>query len=370
MIESMESLDWIFHPHPKPKPTLEARVIRAAEAALEDHQYVSAVDVLAGMQLVAPVNVEAWREGRIKVLEALIQGSYEKVAKALDIFRRWAIGRGLKPVEARYVRATPAGEVELQIIGRKYAGLEEVFRTQYVSPELSERKQQKLQERLGKPAERAVFLNRRDSACSECGVELPSGSFLYMEANQPLCLACAGMGDLEFLPRGDTALTRRATKYSPSRAVVVEFSRSRGRYDRQGILVAEAALRQAEEECAADAPARARARERAAEARQKQDAVTVEQMTARIQALFPGCPPAEARHIAAHTAVRSSGRVGRSEAGRRLDSDAVTLAVQAAVRHRHTNYDELLAQGLERASARAAVRGQIDQILDAWRWGV
>ena len=179
-----------------------------------------------------------------------------------------------------------------------------------------------------------------------------------------------GIGSTGKDPRGDAALTRRAAKYSPSHAVVVEFSRSRGRYERQGILVAEAALRQAEEECAADAPQRARARAHAAEARTKEDAVTVERMTAKIRAMFPGCPPAEARHIAAHTAVRGSGRVGRSHAGRKLDSDALTLAVQAAVRHRHTNYDELLAQGLERASARAAVRDQIDQILDAWRWGV
>jgi len=366
----IESMDWIFNPQAKPKPSLEARVIGAAEAALADHQYVSAIDVLAGMGLVASNNVEQWRRGRIPVLEELIQGGYEKVAKSLAIFQRWATERGLKAVEARYVRTTPAGEQELQIIGPRYAGLEEAFRQQYVSPELSERKKQKIEERLTKPAERVVFLNRRDSTCSECGVELPSGSFLYMDANQPLCLACAGMGDLEFLPRGDTALTRRATKYSPSHAVVVEFSGTRGRYERQGILVTEPALRQAEEECAADAPERARARARAAAVREKQDAVTVEQMTAKILTLFPGCPPAEARHIAAHTAARGSGRVGRSEAGRKLDSDALTLAVQAAVRHRHTNYDELLAQGLERASARGAVRAQIDQILDSWRWGV
>ena len=145
-----------------------------------------------------------------------------------------------------------------------------------------------------------------------------------MEKDQPLCLACAGMGDLEFLGRGDTALTRRATKYSTSRAVVVEFSRSRGRYERQGILVTEAALRPAGEECAADAPARARKRVASAEARKKEDAVTVEKMTAKIRAMFPGCPPSEAERIAAHTSVRGSGRIGRSEAGRKLDSDALT----------------------------------------------
>src|SRR2546423_1683880 len=80
----------------------------------------------------------------------------------------------------------------------------------------------------------------------------------------------ATLGDLESIAHGDAAMTGRATKYSGERyAVVVQFSRSRGRYERQGILVTEAALRQAEEECAADAPERARLRERAADARVK-----------------------------------------------------------------------------------------------------
>jgi hypothetical protein len=54
-----------------------------------------------------------------------------------------------------------------------------------------------------------------------------------MEAEQPLCLACAGLADLEYLPAGDTALTRRASKYSQRTAVVVRFSRSRQRYSPQ-----------------------------------------------------------------------------------------------------------------------------------------
>jgi hypothetical protein len=58
-----------------------------------------------------------------------------------------------------------------------------------------------------------------------------------MEAEQPLCLPCARLDDLEYLPAGDAALTRRAGGYSERTAVVVRFSRSRGRYERQGVLV-------------------------------------------------------------------------------------------------------------------------------------
>lgn len=80
-----------------------------------------------------------------------------------------------------------------------------------------------------------VFITRREEACADCGRELFKGNWIRLEKEKPLCLECADLGHLEFLPRGDTALTRRATKYSPLRAVVVRWSRSRQRYERQGI---------------------------------------------------------------------------------------------------------------------------------------
>jgi hypothetical protein len=55
------------------------------------------------------------------------------------------------------------------------------------------------------------------------------------------------MDDLEYLSRGDAALTRRATRYSGQMAVVLRFSRSRKRHERQGILVEKTALQKAEE---------------------------------------------------------------------------------------------------------------------------
>src|SRR5271165_352911 len=83
-----------------------------------------------------------------------------------------------------------------------------------------------------------------------------------MDADRPLCLSCAALDHLIYLPRGDAALTRRAKKYSALSAVVVRFSRSRGRHERKGILIEEAALERAEEECLADGEQRARRRER------------------------------------------------------------------------------------------------------------
>ena len=116
----------------------------------------------------------------------------------------------------------------------------------------------------------------------------------------------------------------------------MRFNRARKRYERQGILVEEAALEKAEQECVQDAGERAAARARAAVQRAVQDRKLVAQMIKLIEELFPGCPATEVAAIAEHTAVRGSGRVGRSEAGRNLDEMALILAVGAAVRHNHT----------------------------------
>jgi hypothetical protein len=212
-----------------------------------------------------------------------------------------------------------------------------------------------------------VFSIIRDSACAECGGELARGQFLQMEGDRPLCLACADLDHLVFLPRGDTALTRRAGAYSTLRAVVVRFSRARRRYERQGLLVEEPALERAERECLADAPARARARERAEERQRAADEHYACEFADRLGELFPGCPAPERRAIADHACRKHSGRVGRSAAAREFDPDALELALRAHVRHRHTRYDELLAGGSDRADARAAVRHAVDEVLARWR---
>ena len=89
-------------------------------------------------------------------------------------------------------------------------------------------------------------------------------------------------------------------------------------------------------------------------------------MAESIRQMFPGCPPEEARAIAAQTSVRGSGRVGRTAAGRALEEEALRAAVVAAIRHRHTKYDRLLMTGIGRMDARDAVRDDIDRVLDRW----
>jgi hypothetical protein len=223
-------------------------------------------------------------------------------------------------------------------------------------------------ESIAKRDEIVVFWIVRDSACAECGEELGKGRFLRMETGRPLCLRCADLDHLVFLARGDAALTRRATRYSTLRAVVVRFSRSRKRYERQGVLVEEPALARAEQECLSDAEARSLARERAAERRQAHDAEYLATFARRVD-LFPGCPIEEQRAIAEHACEKYSDRIGRSAAAKELQADAVSLAVRAHVRHVHTQYDKLLSGGVEREDARARVAAAVARCLETWQRG-
>ncbi len=211
-----------------------------------------------------------------------------------------------------------------------------------------------------------VFMNRQNSTCAECRAELPRGGFLRMEGDRPLCLDCADLGHLEYLPAGNTALTRRATRHSPLRAVVVQWSRARKRYERQGILVAPGAIDRAEKECEADEDVRSLARVRAAVRREQVDREYQATVTSRLKELFPGCPAAEAEEIANWTCQKHSGRVGRSSGAKALDPLVLRLAVIAHIRHVHTTYDsELMAHG-DRSQARAQVAAAIDRILTRW----
>ena len=165
------------------------------------------------------------------------------------------------------------------------------------------------------------------------------------------------------------ALTRRATKHSPLRAVVVRWARARNRYERQGILVTAEAIDRAEAECAADEAQRVRQRERAAARREVDDRGYQAAVEKKLREMFPDCPVKEAEHIASWTCRKHSGRVGRSAAAKEFDPQALRLAVIAHLRHTHTRYDELLMQSGDRGQARQMVRAEIEKMLASWERG-
>ena len=219
-----------------------------------------------------------------------------------------------------------------------------------------------------KTEELKVFISHRASVCGECHEELGTKAWVFLAGDRgALCLTCADLDHLVFLPSGDTAVTRRARKLSTLAAVVLKWSRARKRYERQGLLVEEDALHEAEASCLVDEEARARRRERAALRRAEQDEAFVSRFAARVRELFPGCSQGRETAIAEHACEKYSGRVGRSAAARSLDDETVRLAVVAHVRHRETAYDEMLADGEDRQEARALVRGEVEAVLERWR---
>jgi hypothetical protein len=214
-----------------------------------------------------------------------------------------------------------------------------------------------------------VFISTgdRDSSCHECGESLGRGAWITLvEGRGALCLACADLDHLSFLPSGNAALTRRARMHSILCAVVLRWSRARKRYERQGLLVEDQALDRAEAECLADGEARARRREREAERRAGLDRQYVQRFALRVRELFPGCPAGREEAIAEHACRKYSGRIGRSAAGRSLDEEAVRLAAAAHVRHAETPYDALLAGGHERWQAREEVEEEVLHVLARW----
>jgi hypothetical protein len=212
-----------------------------------------------------------------------------------------------------------------------------------------------------------VFISTRESTCDECGEDLGRGAWIMLAGERgALCLVCADLEHLVFLPAGDAAVTRRARKHSTLAAVVLKWSRARKRYERQGLLVEDQALQQAEKECLADAEVRTRRHRREARRRAELDQQYVQRFAVRLRELYPGCPPGRETIISEHACLKYSGRVGRTAAAKSLAEETIELAVVAHIRHVETEYDRLLARGWDRRGARAEVEEPVRRILAGW----
>ena len=225
------------------KVHLADRVARAAEAALAAKSFVSAIDILVGIGWLDPGALERWRRGQIDCLEGAVQANLSRVSEAMRLFRSWATAKGLFASPTDYVARTPRRQT-LRFSRSGNAAIEASYRTHWVSPELSEKKRERLAEKAS-PAPELVVVQplNREWQCHRCG---NAGDFLMMEDPGPACLRCVGLDDLEYLPSGDALLTRRAKAKSARYAVVVRFSRTRGRYERKGLLVEPRALADAQ----------------------------------------------------------------------------------------------------------------------------
>jgi hypothetical protein len=238
----------------KDQATLAERVAKAAEASLAAQGYASATDVLLGIGWLYHGAVKEWQQGRIDCLDSVIQVKPSRLSGALTLLRSWATGKGLIESETEYVARTPQRQT-LRFCLSGNAALEKAYRTHWISSELPEKKRERLVEKANRAPDLVVIQPlSREWKCHRCG---GTGGLLIMENPGPACLRCVGLHDLEFLPAGDALLTRRVKAKSARFAVVVRFSKSRRRYERQGLLVEPAALQQVLRDLEATASTRA-----------------------------------------------------------------------------------------------------------------
>jgi hypothetical protein len=230
--------------HPKNRENLANRVTATAEAVLAAQGYVAPLDVLVGIGWLDAGAVKRWQQGQVECLERVVQSNLPRISEAMKLFRSWANENGLLASETAYVARTPQRQT-LVFSRSRNPTIERLYRTHFVSPKLSERRREQLNEKVARAPELVVIqpLNR-DWVCHRCG---GTGDLLMMEQPGPACLRCVNLDDLEFLPAGDAKMTRRAQAKSARFAVVVRFSRSRNRYERQGLLVEPRALPDAED---------------------------------------------------------------------------------------------------------------------------
>jgi hypothetical protein len=212
---------------------LESRVTTAAEATLAEREVVSSIAVLERIGWLARPRIQEWQQGRFDYLERGISTNLHRISSAMRMFHKWARLHGLTPIETEYLSRTPDRR-RLRFSKSGDPSIERAYRTHWGSPELSAAKQHRLQDQFSRRPDLVVISPLGDWTCSTCA---QTGDFLLMQGAGPVCRSCAGLDDLVFVPAGDALVSRRAKKASRLSAIVVRFSRSRKRYERQGILV-------------------------------------------------------------------------------------------------------------------------------------
>jgi hypothetical protein len=101
------------------------------------------------------------------------------------------------------------------------------------------------------------------------------------------------------------------------------------------------------------------------EAVAKKDARLNDKAHAQILNSFTNIPQELIPDILNHTLKKRSGRVGRTATIPFQQS--IDLAVRAFIRHKLTDYDELLRDGMSRKSAREKIRTKAEKVVEGWK---
>lgn len=176
---------------------LSKKVIGIANKALHEKQYVSSIDILLGLGYLSPSILEDWRRGRFPYLEQRLQANLNKLSFAMQCFRQWAKQKGLSSRETAYVQKECSRTIHLQFSKSGQENIEKNYRTHFISPLLTEQKQQRLIDKIEKSTEPVVYVITRESKCTQCKKDLPKGSFLMLVSEETLQKAQSDCSETE-----------------------------------------------------------------------------------------------------------------------------------------------------------------------------
>ncbi|KAL1959452.1 hypothetical protein VTO42DRAFT_1897 [Malbranchea cinnamomea] len=164
-----------------------------------------------------------------------------------------------------------------------------------------------------------------------------------------------------FVPKGDVYVTRhcRLQTHESGRTVYVVYSPKTN--TQRGLYVPR------DVRAAVLASARETAASRSVAVAQK-DARDERRARMLLERGFPAMPEDDLHAVLGHAFRKRSGRVGRSGTVRDEETK-VRLAVEAHIRHVHTEYESLLRSGVEKSVAREQVWGKVKEIKEQWEKG-
>lgn len=123
---------------------LFARIAKAGDTALVKNGYVTAIDILVGIEWLQAKHVEDWRRGRLPYLERAVIANLAKLSVMMHLFKRWANVYHLKPSETVYTSWT-RDRHPIRFTKTGSRGLESAYRTHWVG---TKRHQEKAADRL------------------------------------------------------------------------------------------------------------------------------------------------------------------------------------------------------------------------------
>ena len=113
---------------------LYPRIARAVERLLARGKVVAPVDVLVGMNLLAPERLEDWRRGRVPYLEKVIDCNLTRLSRLLRILRFHAHDLKLVPSITVYTRRGEGPKQRLRFTKTADPKLEEAYARHFVWP--------------------------------------------------------------------------------------------------------------------------------------------------------------------------------------------------------------------------------------------